>query len=94
MDKLIDVVWRKYDKEQKKLTRMLKKNERPSVAIKTEMMELRKKVREYEGELNEYRSIKENKIPYWDKLKDHCSHTPYYKFSVQSMLAKGMKSEA
>ena len=90
MDRMIDQVWRKCTVEQKKLTRLQRKNERPSIAIKQEMMEIKKEVRRYEATLQEYRDVKEGKIPYWEKLKDHCQDTPYYKFTIQSMFHKGM----
>jgi hypothetical protein len=92
MDKMIDATWRKCEKEQKKLNRLQRKNDRPSIAIKQEMMDIKREVRKHETALQEYRDVKESKIPYWEKLKDHCADSPYYKFSIQRMIQGGMKS--
>ena len=91
MDRLIDVAFRKSTIEHKKFDRLrARAGKKPSMVMKEQMVELRKEIRKTDVELTEYREVKETKIPYWDKLKDHCSATPYYRFTINKMFHTGL----
>lgn len=91
MDRLIDAAFRKSNIEHKKFDKLRNKSgKRPSVAAKGDMQEMKKEIRKLDADLAEYREVKENKIPYWDKLKDHCSQSPFYRFTINKMLHNGI----
>ena len=93
IDRLINEAERKFSTQTTLWKKMMKTcGSRPSGAVKTEMMDLKKELKTLEEKLELYRRVKEEKIPYWEKLKDHCSATPFYKYTIAKMMRGGVQA--
>jgi hypothetical protein len=72
------------DKKLKKVMR--KAGDRPGMAIRIEIKATKLELREIEKFIDKLKAVKESKVPYWEKLRDHCKETPFYKLTLGKMI--------